>query len=111
MPHKDPETKANYHRRKSREWAAEERARRIAAGTCTVCRTPVVRFRKCFECRWALRRHYRTVERPKLQAKASPCLGCGRNCVRPGARRCGPCTARRAVAIRWERHRQKETAA
>ncbi len=111
MPYRDPEQKVNYHRRKAREWAAKERARRMAAGTCIVCRTPVTQYRKCFECRWALRRRYLTVERPRLKARALACQDCQRRCVRPGARRCGKCTAIRANAIRWERHRQKGQAA
>lgn len=106
MPFKDADAERAYHRAFGRRWHAQERARRIQAGVCPTCRTPVQLFRQCLECRQKRAAYYVTVERPKLQKKALRCKDCRKGCVRPGASRCGSCSAKYANAVRWQRTRE-----
>ncbi len=108
MPFIDAEYRRAYHRTKCREFVARQRAERIAAGQCIRCRTPVERFQQCIDCRTARATYYQHVVKPKLQAQSGRCADCRRKCIRPGARRCGNCTAKRANAIRWALSRRAE---
>lgn len=83
------------------EWARNTIRARRAAGLCTSCRTPVEKFSKCLDCRNARSEYYRTVVRPALMLESARCRDCRRQCVRPGAKRCGECSARYANAVRW----------
>lgn len=101
MPYANLEQRRAYHRMKSRLWMRKETAKRRAAGVCVSCRTPCGKFRQCLDCRKARSAYHQAVVKPKLRALASRCVDCRRKCVRPGARRCGTCSARYANQVRW----------
>lgn len=107
MPHKDPEKKAAYHREYGTQWAKRQYHQRVRAGVCHECRSPVLKYRLCVECRLKKREDYHQRLKPKLAIGAKPCVDCGKLCLRATSTRCQFCQGRRASQIQHARHPAK----